>query len=153
MEIPNTDLTAITKTVATRLSLVFVFSFVVIAILAVMFVVLNARIRNVEVGARNVEVGARAANIERVLMRDKNYRWAIEQYKQLALNSRSAIIEARLGTLYFYLPIPDKAAALEHLEMAKKIDPSYPETYANLGNGGVRSCWDNVASSEKWSRA
>lgn len=125
MEEPNIGIAAAKNALVTRLSFVVLLPFIVTVILAVMFFVLTARIKDVDVGIRLV-------NIERQLQQNKNYPLAIEQYERIARSNKSALIYARLGRLYYYLSPKDSVTAIKYLELAKKTDPSFPETYSFL---------------------
>jgi tetratricopeptide (TPR) repeat protein len=109
-----------------RLSLVFVLPLVIAAIATVMFFVLNARLKDVEIGTKLV-------NVERVLLKDQNYAWAVDQYEKIAKDSKSAAIQSRLAYLLFTLdPGKNEQRALTILELSKRLDPAYSATYTWL---------------------
>ncbi len=109
-----------------RLLWLFILPFSVTIIMVIMFLVLSARLRDVEIGTRLV-------TIERYVVTDKNLPWAISQYEQIAATSPTAPILTRLGSLYFQSdPDKNRDVALQKLEMAKQADPQYWETYRNL---------------------
>lgn len=109
-----------------RLNWLLLVPFVVTVIMAFMFFTLNARLKDVELGAKLV-------TIERFLMADKNYAWAVDQYEDLAKSNPSAAILARLGILYFLLdPNANEAKAIQTLEKAKELDDNNWEIYRSL---------------------
>jgi tetratricopeptide (TPR) repeat protein len=87
---------------------------------------LNARLTDVETLAKQL-------NIERYLLVDKNYAMAIDQYQRILKAKPNAAILSRLGVLYFQLdPKNNKDKAIDMLDMAKRLEPGYWETYRNL---------------------
>jgi tetratricopeptide (TPR) repeat protein len=133
-ERPNPDLLDVSTIVASqkvlnrRLLWLFTLPFFITAVLVVMFFTLNKRLTE-------VEVGTQVAAIERILLIDQNYAWAVDQYNHIAQARSSAPILARLGTLYFLLDPNDpknQEIALAKLEAAKDADPNYWEIYRSL---------------------
>src|ERR1043165_9899845 len=109
-----------------RLKWLLAIAFVATGVLRSMFFPLNARLRDVELGAKLVP-------IERFLLADKNYPWAIDQYEALAKSNPSAPVLARLGILYYLLdPRGNETKALDRLEKAKEYDDKYWEIFRLL---------------------
>jgi Tfp pilus assembly protein PilF len=109
-----------------RLLWLFLLPFIITAVIVVMFFRISNRLADVELGTKLV-------TIERIIDTDKNYAWGVDQYESLARQSHNAQVFARLGTLYFMLdPKNNKKIALQNLEKAKEIDPSYWEIYRSL---------------------
>jgi tetratricopeptide (TPR) repeat protein len=109
-----------------RLAWLLILPFGATIIMVIMFLVLSARLRDVEIGTQLV-------TIERYVVSDKTLPWAINQYEQIAATRPTAPILARLGSLYFQSdPDKNREIALQKLEMAKQADPQYWETYRNL---------------------
>jgi tetratricopeptide (TPR) repeat protein len=114
------------KVVGRRLIWLFVLPFAITAVTVAMFFVLSKRLNDVEVGTKLV-------TIERYFATDHNYRAAIDQYETLAKSYSSAPILTRLGTLYFMFDKEKNTdIAIQKLEMAKRVDPGYPEIYRSL---------------------
>jgi tetratricopeptide (TPR) repeat protein len=114
------------KRLGKRVQVLLILPLVITAILVWMFYRLNARLSDVELGTKLV-------TIERYIVSDKNYPWAIEQYETLAQTYVNASILARLGMLYFMFdPNNNLETALKKLEMAKQIDANNWEIYRNL---------------------
>lgn len=113
------------KALGRRLLWLFLLPFAITAAMVPMFFVLNARIADVEVLAKQL-------NIERYLLVDKNYAMAIDQYQQIFNTKPNAAILSRLGVLYFQLDPKNKDKAISMLDMAKRLEPNYWETYRNL---------------------
>jgi tetratricopeptide (TPR) repeat protein len=96
------------------------------SILTVMFFEFSNRLADVEVGQKLV-------TIERTILADNNYAWAVHQYETLAKTVPSPQILSRLGTLYFLQDKQGNAKlALETLERARDADPNYWEVFRNL---------------------
>ena len=94
-------------------------------VLGVMFVVMNQRLKELEIGTRLV-------NIERLLLKDKNYPWAIKEYEKLAADRPSAPLLARLGDLYFRSDRAKAELALATLQRATSLDARAWEPYQVL---------------------
>src|SRR5262249_31164606 len=91
-----------------------------------MFFTLNARVKELELGTKLV-------TIERFLVADNNYQWAVDQYEALAKSNPSAAIFARLGILYFQLdPKENEAKAVAFLQRAREYDEKYVEINRSL---------------------
>src|ERR1700724_3004461 len=109
-----------------RLKWLLAVPFIVTAVMASMFFTLNARLKDVELGAKLV-------TIERFLSVDRNYQWAVDHYEAWAKSNPSAPIFARLGTLYFQLdPDENETTALRYLKEAAKYDDKYWEINRSL---------------------
>lgn len=122
----NTVLEHIRRVRITGLSLLLLLPFAITIILIVMFFILNSRLAEMEQTVKIV-------NIERILMQSKNYRGAIEEYKQIEGGDRSAPVQARLGSLLYSVdPEANMKLAEDHLEKAKKIDAKALEAYRTL---------------------
>lgn len=80
----------------------------------------------------DVELGAKLVTIERYLVADQNYPWAIDQYEKIAKTNPSGPILARLGMLHFLLDRKNESIALQKLDMARRADPDNWEVYRNL---------------------
>jgi tetratricopeptide (TPR) repeat protein len=118
------------RVLGTRLLWLSILPFVIAAVLVPMFFVLNARLKDIEIGTEVV-------TIERFLESDKNFAWAVDQYEHLADTNPSAAILSRLGILYFLQDTThtdDNALkkALDTLDNAKRYDPNYWEIYRSL---------------------
>jgi tetratricopeptide (TPR) repeat protein len=119
------EIVARQRALGRRLLWLFVLPFAISAAIVAMFFVLNARLADLEVLTRQL-------NIERYLQIDKNYALAIDQYEEIAKNTQSASILARLGVLYFQLDPKNADSAVQLLEKSASLDPGYWETYRNL---------------------
>jgi len=108
-----------------RLLWLFLLPFVITAAIIPAFFVLNSRLSDVELSSRIV-------TIERLLLSDKNYAWAIDQYEQIAQFKPSAQLLARLGVLYFLQDPTNERKAIEKLDDAKQYDQNYWEIYRSL---------------------
>src|SRR5689334_10341222 len=113
------------RTLNRRLLWLFVLPFFITAVIVAMFFRLSARLTDVELGTKLV-------TIERVLDSDKNYAWAVDQYERLAEKHTNVQVLTRLGILYFLLNTDNKNIALQTLNAAKQLDPSYWEIYRSL---------------------
>lgn len=88
---------------------------------------------NLSVRLADVEIGTKLVTIERYVGTDRNYPWAISQYKQLANSDGRASILTRLGMLYYlHDPQGNETIALEKLREATRADPANWEAYRNL---------------------
>jgi tetratricopeptide (TPR) repeat protein len=107
--------------------------FIITITIVIMFFFLMARLT--DVGGVITDIGglAKQLAIERYLVLDNNYTMAIHEYEQLDKTQENASLLARLGVLYFELDRENnKNKAIQKLEMAKQLDPTYWETYRNL---------------------
>jgi tetratricopeptide (TPR) repeat protein len=113
------------KRLGRRLLWLLSLPFCITGILVWMYYSLSLRLADVETGTKLV-------TIERFLISDQNYPWAIDQYEKLAKTNPSAPILARLAMLYFLLNQKNESIALQKLEMARRADPDNWEVYRNL---------------------
>jgi len=123
----GSDLSAMfSQTFVRKVGPILLIPLLLTVLLGAMFLALTQRLKDVEVGTRLV-------NIERLLLKDKNYPWAIAEYEKIAAERPSAAILARLGDLYFRAsPKKNVDAALEKLAMAQRLDDRSWETYQVL---------------------
>jgi tetratricopeptide (TPR) repeat protein len=117
---PSLELISVQNSIASRLLLLFLLPLVAISLVGVYAYRISSRIKEAEVVAKLV-------NVERLLSKDKNYKWAIAEYEQLAREYRRAPILARLGDLYFRSDKSRAPLAIETLESARRLDPQLPE--------------------------
>src|SRR5262249_34993769 len=88
---------------------------------------------DLDVRLADVEIGTKLVTIERYVGTDRNYPWAISQYKQLANSDGRASILTRLGMLYYlHDPQGNETIALEKLREATHAEPANWEAYRNL---------------------
>jgi Tfp pilus assembly protein PilF len=114
------------KALGKRLLWLLTLPILVAVILAVMFYRLTWRITDVEIVAKQL-------TIEYNLIDDKNFASAVSQYEGIARSHESATVLARLGLLYYRLdPGANQAVALQKLDRARQLDPTYWVIYMNL---------------------
>jgi tetratricopeptide (TPR) repeat protein len=114
------------KRLGKRVQVLLILPLIITAALVWMFYRLNERLSDVELGTKLV-------TIERYIVSDRNYPWAIAQYEELSKTYVNASILARLGMLYFLFdPNNNMNIAIEKLETAKKLDPNNWEIYRNF---------------------
>jgi tetratricopeptide (TPR) repeat protein len=117
---PSVELISVQKSIASRLLLLFLLPLLAISLLGLYAYRISGRIKEVEVVAKLV-------NVERLLAKDKNYAWAITEYKKLSQDYPRALILARLGDLYFRSDKTRAPLAIETLESARRLDGQLAE--------------------------
>lgn len=125
--VKNSELSAVfSQAFVRRVAPILLAPLALTILLGVMFLSMSQRLKELEIGARLV-------NIERLLLKDKNYPWAIKEYEKLAGERPSAALLARLGDLYFRSDPEGKVEiALATLTRARKLDDRAWEPYQVL---------------------
>jgi tetratricopeptide (TPR) repeat protein len=113
------------KALGRRLMWLLVIPFIMTGVLVYMFIPIKNEVASVQTSSKLVQ-------IEVILAKDNNYRWAIHEYETIALSHKSAPILARLGTLYFLANHNDSAHAISTLLEANRLDPLAWEPYRGL---------------------
>jgi len=114
------------RKLAERIFLIFLLPYLISIVLAIAtLTALNSRVKQ-------VEVAVKLANVERILAKDRNYGWAMAQYRLLARDDPRAEFLTRYAGLLFKIEPTDDSEPLEALRKARRLDPNYWEAYAVL---------------------